>query len=132
MWTLKMGQGGWPCKVGHLDMGLRLDMGPTNTHFRGPWVPWQPLPNFGPISIHLHGPLIYVHQDLRKPSLVKVPFTWVFHNVFRTGSVIEPEKLPVHGSLVGPVVRPLSNRWRYKYIIYILLKLKIIIKIKNI
>ena len=33
-------------------------------------------------------------------------------NVFRTGPVIEPEKLPVHGSLVGPAVGPLSNRYR--------------------
>ena len=33
-------------------------------------------------------------------------------NVFRTGPVIEPEKLPVHGSLVGPAVEPLSNRYR--------------------
>ena len=32
-------------------------------------------------------------------------------NVFRTGPVIEPEKLPVHGSLVGPAVEPLSNRY---------------------
>ena len=31
-------------------------------------------------------------------------------NVFRTGPVIEPEKLSVHGSLVGPAVEPLSNR----------------------
>ena len=31
-------------------------------------------------------------------------------NVFRTGPVIEPEKLPVHGSSVGPAVEQLSNR----------------------
>ena len=31
-------------------------------------------------------------------------------NVFRTGPVIEPEKLPVHGSLVGSAVEPLLNR----------------------
>ena len=31
-------------------------------------------------------------------------------NVFRTGPVIEPEKLPVHGSPVGPAVEPLLNR----------------------
>ena len=48
-------------------------------------------------------------------------------NVFITEPVIEPEKLPVHGSLVGPAVEPLSNRWHHKYKIYILLKLKIII-----
>ena len=39
-------------------------------------------------------------------------FFKVFFNVFRTGPVIEPEKLPVHGSLVGPAVEPLSNRYR--------------------
>ena len=33
-------------------------------------------------------------------------------NVLKTGSVIEPEKLPVHGSLVGPPVEPLSNRYQ--------------------
>ena len=33
-----------------------------------------------------------------------------FINVLKTGPVIEPEKLPVHGSLVGPPVEPLSNR----------------------
>ena len=30
-------------------------------------------------------------------------------NVFRTGPVIEPEKLPVHSSLVGPTIKPRSN-----------------------
>ena len=34
----------------------------------------------------------------------------IFVNVFRTGPVIEPEKLPVHGSLVGLTVEPLLNR----------------------
>ena len=34
----------------------------------------------------------------------------VFFNVLKTGPVIEPEKLPVHGSLVGPTVEPRSNR----------------------
>ena len=31
-------------------------------------------------------------------------------NVLKTGPVIELEKFPVHGSLVGPVVEPLLNR----------------------
>ena len=30
-------------------------------------------------------------------------------NVFRTGSIIKPEKLPVHGSLVGPTIEPWLN-----------------------
>ena len=30
-------------------------------------------------------------------------------NVFIIGLVIEPEKLPVHGSLVRPTLEPLSN-----------------------
>ena len=51
-----------------------------------------------------------------------------FDNVFKTRLDIELEKLSVHGSLVGPVVKPLLNRRRHKYIIYILLKLKIIFK----
>ena len=32
-------------------------------------------------------------------------------NVLKTGPVIEPKKLPVHGSLVGQSVEPLSNRY---------------------
>ena len=78
--------------------------------------------------------LAYVHSP-QSPNWVRVPLTWSFNqasnlftNVFRTGPVIEPEKLPVHGSLVEPVVEPRSNRWCHKYIIYILLKLKIILK----
>ena len=31
-------------------------------------------------------------------------------NVIKTGPVTEPEKLLVHGSLVGPVVEPQLNR----------------------
>ena len=71
-----------------------------------------------------------VNHDIRA-SVVMI-------NVFRTGPVIEPEKLPVHGSPVGPVVEPRSNRWsnrgqtgdviNMQFFIYILLKLKIIIK----
>ena len=45
---------------------------------------------------------------------------------------LESKKLPIHGSLVGPVVEPQSNQWHHKYVIYILLKLKIIIKNLNI
>ena len=30
-------------------------------------------------------------------------------NVFRTGLIIEPEKLPIHGSLVRPVVEPMMS-----------------------
>ena len=37
-------------------------------------------------------------------------FKSVITNVLKTGPVIEPEKLPVHGSLVGPAVEPLLNR----------------------
>ena len=33
----------------------------------------------------------------------------VFTNVFKTGPIIEPEKLPVHGSLVRPVVEPVMS-----------------------
>ena len=50
--------------------------------------------------------------------------------VFRTEPIVELEKLPVHGSLVGPTVESRSNWWRHKYIIYKILKFKIIIKIK--
>ena len=35
---------------------------------------------------------------------------FVFFNVLKIGPVTEPEKLPVHGSLVEPVVEPRLNR----------------------
>ena len=38
--------------------------------------------------------------------------------------IIESEKLPIHDSLVGLMVELQSNRWQYKYIIYILFKNK--------
>ena len=34
----------------------------------------------------------------------------VLSNVLKTGPVVEPKKLPGHGSLVGPVVEPWLNR----------------------
>ncbi|RVW99515.1 CCR4-NOT transcription complex subunit 9 [Vitis vinifera] len=45
--------------------------------------------------------------QLELPSISKVNIYEVYlvvSNVFRTGPVIEPEKLPVHGSPVGPAV----------------------------
>ena len=33
----------------------------------------------------------------------------IFFNVFKTGPVIEPKKLPVHGSLVGPTVESMTS-----------------------
>ena len=33
----------------------------------------------------------------------------VLINVLKIGPVTEPEKLPVHGSLIGPVVEPRLN-----------------------
>ena len=50
----------------------------------------------------------------------------IFYNVFRTRPIIELKKLVVHGLVVRSVVEPQLNQWRHKYIIYILLKLKII------
>ena len=41
----------------------------------------------------------------------------VLSNVLKTGPVTESEKLPGHGSLVGPVVEPWLNQRRNKYII---------------
>ena len=46
----------------------------------------------------------------------------VVSNVLKIGLMTEPEKLPVHGSLVEPVVEPRLNRCRNKYIIYNLFK----------
>ena len=36
--------------------------------------------------------------------------TVILNNVLKTESVTESKKLPVHGSLVGPVVEPRLNR----------------------
>ena len=44
--------------------------------------------------------------------LFKSDINLIISNVLKTGPVIEPEKLPVHGSLVGPPVEPLSNRYQ--------------------
>ena len=43
-------------------------------------------------------------------DLVIIRILNYFSNVLKIGPVIEPEKLPVHGSLVGPVVEPGLNR----------------------
>ena len=52
-----------------------------------------------------------------------------FTNIFKTRPVIKQKKLPIHNSLIEPVVEPLLNQWRHKYIIYILLQLKILYKV---
>ena len=52
------------------------------------------------------------------------PLHIVFTNIFITELVIELKKLLVHSLVVRSVVEPQSNRWCYKYIIYILIKLK--------
>ena len=36
-------------------------------------------------------------------------FPIVITNIFRIGPIIEPEKLPVHGSLVGSVVELVTS-----------------------
>ena len=56
---------------------------------------------------------------------------YFFIKIFITRLVIEPEKLPVYGSLVEPAVERRLNRWCNKYIIYNYIKFKIIIKNKN-
>ena len=35
---------------------------------------------------------------------------WDKNNVFKIGPVIEPEKLPIHGLLIGPTIKLWSNR----------------------
>ena len=54
---------------------------------------------------HMHSPAPSISFSHKKNLIYII-------NVFRTGPVIEPEKLPVHGSLVGPAVEPRSNRGR--------------------
>ena len=50
--------------------------------------------------------------------LVKV-ISFSFINVLKTGPIIEPKKLSIHGSLVRPVIESRYNRQSNKYIIYI-------------
>ena len=51
--------------------------------------------------------LVYIFCNLLLHNIVQVK---CLINVLKTGPVTEPEKLPVHGSLVGPVVEPWLNR----------------------
>ena len=55
---------------------------------------------------------------------------YVCLDIFIIELIIGSEKLSVYGSLIGSIVEPWLNRWHHKYIIYKLLKFKIIIKIK--
>ena len=55
--------------------------------------------------------LFEVKDHFFHPWLHRSPLsTSLLANVLKTGSVTEPEKLPVHGSLVGPVVKLRLNR----------------------
>ena len=60
------------------------------------------------ISLWLIGIITSIHCIILKGVCLFSFF--VESNVLKTGPVIEPEKLPVHGSLVGPAVEPLLNR----------------------
>ena len=63
------------------------------------------------------GPTVFLYQS--GSNIHPHPGSRIHTNVLKTGPVTETKKLPVHGSLVGPVVKPLLNRWRNRYIIYI-------------
>ena len=54
------------------------------------------------------GPTVFLYQS--DSNIHPHPGCRIYTNVLKTGSVTEPEKLPVHGSLVGPVVEPLLSR----------------------
>ena len=38
--------------------------------------------------------------------MLRLKFHYIVNNIFKIGLVIESEKLPVHGSLVGSTVEP--------------------------
>ena len=68
------------------------------------------------MSIELDSAVNVAHPLLRRVRCDKKSMLLVFekklcviYNVFRTKSVIEPEKLLVHGSLVGPAVEPVMS-----------------------
>ena len=48
------------------------------------------------------------HMVIRRGTIMKLLSKNT--NVLKTGSVIEPEKLPIYGSLVGPMIEPRLNR----------------------
>ena len=43
---------------------------------------------------------------MKGPSILRLTVTT---NVFKIGSIIEPKKLPVHDSLVGLTVKPVTS-----------------------
>ena len=54
------------------------------------------------------GPTVFLYQS--DSNIHPHPGSRIYIYVLKTEPVTEPEKLPVHGSLVGPVVKPLLNR----------------------
>ena len=54
------------------------------------------------------GPTVFFYQS--DSNIHPHPGSRIYTNVLKTRPVTEPEKLPVHGSLVGSVVEPLLNR----------------------
>ena len=54
------------------------------------------------------GPTIFLHQS--GSNIHPHPGSRIYTNVLKTGPVTEPKKLPVHDSLVGPMVEPRLNR----------------------
>ena len=91
--------------IGHTPSGLWVTFSSSILAFRA--------------VFHTHSCILSHHlsqfRHSEPSSLLSLAFRAIItsqfrRNVFRTGPVIEPKKLPVHGSLVRPVVEPLSNR----------------------
>ena len=71
-------------------------------------------------------------KTLFKINISNIFFPFILKsNVLKTGPVIEPEKLPVHGSLIGPPVEPLLNRYQTGDVINIYFIILYNIKIKK-
>ena len=75
-----------------------------NISMEGNQLPYLKLNGFQPIKVTGASQMHEGFPHLQTKILGKKT------NVLKTGPVIEPKKLPIHGSLVGLPVEPLSNR----------------------
>ena len=72
--------------------------------------------------------MCYLCQYYQPLDLIYLWFNGFIYDIFRIELVIKLKKLSNYDLLIGLMVELRSNRWRNKYIIYISLKYKIIIK----
>ena len=72
--------------------------------------------------------MCYLCQYYQPLDLIYLWFNGFIYDIFRIELVIKLKKLSNYDLLIGLMIELRSNRWHNKYIIYISLKYKIIIK----